>query len=370
MNNSKIGNIQITAMIITVMISHIILNMPTHLIATSGSATILNLIYVFIIALAIFYFACKIFEMFPGKDIIDICGFAFGNTCKNILSIAVCVYFLTISGFVIRTFAESLTIIYFENIDIKIVIMTFVVITAIMNILGLKSISRVSLITLPIILIAFIFIFISSSSNFVPQRALPPLGYGAYNTFVSGISNIFAFASIFIAPFLLPYIKNPKDFKKIGFSSLLIYFVYLLLGIIALLFLIPSITSISNTLSIYILSRRVNFGNFIQRIDSLFILIWVMSIFNYLAITMHFTLESFNKISKVDKKTAISFFSIILFIICLLPQNIADISFFESTIYKYVSIIFVFFISMFILVYAYFKKKKEKKGVPDAEQDY
>lgn len=364
MKDTKMGILQAASVIITVMISHIILNMPNHLIASTGSSTLLNLLYVFVISLFVFYIASKIFNLFPGKDILDICDYTGGKFLKNIFGIVICIYFITVSGFVIRTFSESLVLIYFPNIDRELVILMFVAITAAMNLFGFKAISRVTLITLPIILISIVVIFVSSFSSFIPQRALPILGYGAYDTFVSGLSNIFAFSSIFIAPFLIPYIGSGKNFRKAGLISIIVYSLYLILGVIALLFLIPSITEINNTLSIYILSRRVNFGQFIQRIDAIFILIWIMSIFNYLAITMHFTLSTFKKITNIKYERAMTFcFSAFLFVIALIPKTISDINLFERTTYKYASIIFVFFVTMIILFCAYFKRKRRlRKG--------
>lgn len=190
MKEKNIGTIQAAAVIITVMISHIILNMPNHLIANTGSSTILNLFYIFAISLAVFYLASKIFEHFPKSDMIDICEYTGGRFLKNIFCIATCAYFLTIAGFIIRTFAESLVLIYFPNIDLEIVILVFIAITAIMNLFGFKAISRVALITLPIILISMIVIFVSSSSHFIPQRALPLLGYGMSETFFSGLRKL------------------------------------------------------------------------------------------------------------------------------------------------------------------------------------
>lgn len=369
MEKAKIGLLQGVSVIITVMISHIILNMPNHLISNTGPSTILNLVYVFIISVIIFYLASKVFEKFPNKDFIDICEYAGGKWLKNIFSIAICVYFLTISGFVIRTFAESLVLIYFPNIDLEIIVLAFVVITVIMNLLGFKAITRVTLMTFPIILVSMVIIFISSFSDFIPQRALPILGYGAYDTFVSGLGNIFAFSSMFITPFLIPYMGSGKNFKKAGGIALLIYFIYLILGVIALLFLIPSITEINNTLSIYILSRRIQLSSFIRRIDAIFILIWIMSIFNYLAITMHFSLTTFKKLTNTKHKNGMVFcFASILYIISLIPQNVSDVNDFGGTIYKYASIIFVFVLSMIILGVAYFKKRKSfVKGGRDFE---
>ena len=142
-----------------------------------------------------------------------------------------------------------------------------------------------------------------------------------------------------------------------------------MVSLLALLFQIPSITNINSTLSIYILSRRISFGEFIRRIDAVFILIWIMSIFNYLAITMHFSLNTFKKITNIKfERELVYCFSAFLFTISLIPSSMLDINIFESVIYKYASIIFVFFITTFILIRAYFKKRKLlKKGVETIE---
>ena len=83
MKERKLGTYQAIAIVVTVMIAHIILNLPNHLITTTGSATILNLVYVFIIALVIFYIISKIFALFPNSDIIDICEYATRKSFKK-----------------------------------------------------------------------------------------------------------------------------------------------------------------------------------------------------------------------------------------------------------------------------------------------
>ncbi|MCI8396730.1 MAG: hypothetical protein HFJ52_03470 [Clostridia bacterium] len=71
MNESKketrMGILQAASVIITVMISHIILNMPNHMISSTGPATILNVCYIFVISLLVFYFSSKVFDIFPRK---------------------------------------------------------------------------------------------------------------------------------------------------------------------------------------------------------------------------------------------------------------------------------------------------------------
>ena len=193
MKERKLGTIQAVAISVTVMISHIILNLPNHLIGETGSATILNLIYIFVISLIIFGFASKVFALFPNSDIMDICEYAAGKKIKKIFSALIGIYLIILSAFVIRIFSESLVLIYFPNINLEIVILIFIVITAMLNLFGFKVIARTTTIILPVILVAMVVIFVSSASKFMPQRALPILGYGASKTFIGGLRKYFCF---------------------------------------------------------------------------------------------------------------------------------------------------------------------------------
>lgn len=241
MNERKLDNYQAVAIIVTVMLSHIILNLPNHLINTTGSASILNLVYVFIILVFICWIVTKFYKQFPNSDIIDICEYTAGKTIKIIYTFFLCAYLLTISAFVIRIFAESLSVIYLPNIRLEIIILFFIIVSAIMNLLGFKSIARISVILLPVIIIAMLVVFVYSSSDFTVQRALPFLGYGAFDTFVKGLGNIFAFSSALIVTVMAPLINDGNRMRKIGFISLFIYSICLLAGTVCLLFLIPSV---------------------------------------------------------------------------------------------------------------------------------
>lgn len=193
MKERKLGTFQAIAIVVTVMISHIILNLPNHLIAETGSSTILNIIYIFAIFLVFLYIILKIFKLFPSSDIIDICEYAAGKTIKNVFAIIVCIYLLILSAFVVRILAESLALISFPNINLEIILLIFIAVSAILNLFGFKAISRITVFILPIVLASMIIIFISSMSEFVPERALPILGYGASETFITGLRKYICF---------------------------------------------------------------------------------------------------------------------------------------------------------------------------------
>lgn len=50
MTNRKIGNIEAIALVITVMVNHIVLNLPKSIISSTKSGAILNVIFITLIA--------------------------------------------------------------------------------------------------------------------------------------------------------------------------------------------------------------------------------------------------------------------------------------------------------------------------------
>ena len=114
----KITTKQAIMLVVTVIVSHTIVTLPATLLQETKSATILNLIYVSILALVLAYLIYKLFKKFQGQDIIDISEYLGGSLLKNIVGAIFIVYFLSSSGILLRNFAEGLKVIYFPNTNI------------------------------------------------------------------------------------------------------------------------------------------------------------------------------------------------------------------------------------------------------------
>jgi len=65
MTENKIGNIEAIALILTVMINHIILNLPKSLIQSTSSGAIVNVIFISLLALGIVALICQLLKNFP-----------------------------------------------------------------------------------------------------------------------------------------------------------------------------------------------------------------------------------------------------------------------------------------------------------------
>lgn len=357
MNSYRLRLIDGICITLTILISGIILSVPNTLINMTSSSTLLNIVYISIIALVFFFIIYKLFSMFPGYNIIDISEFLGGKIFKFIYTIILIIFILGLSAITFRQLAESISLIFFSHIDIKFILLCFVTAGGILSFLGIKAISRLNMFALPVMILSIIFLYFASWDNYTLQRIFPILGYGAKETFVDGISNIFSYSGIYILFLLFPLLNSKVDFKKVGFTSITIYTLFLLLSISALLFSFPQIANTTTPLSLYLLARQISLGEYIQSIDALFLLIWIPFLLTFLAINMHFSLNSFTQLTHIKHPSGM-IYSIcgIIFVIGMLPKNMAEINFLANVFFKYFSIGFVFIFSFIILILACIKK--------------
>lgn len=176
MLKSKIGTIEAIMLILTIIVAHTILSLPNVILSTYKSGSILNIIYVSIIAIICAYFIYKLFKKFPGCDIIDISEYVGGKIFKNIIGIIFIVYFITSSSLLLRNFCETLKIIYYPMTSIIFILALFVITICIANHLDFSATLKTNSIILPLALASISFLFLANLNKFVPEKIFPILG--------------------------------------------------------------------------------------------------------------------------------------------------------------------------------------------------
>lgn len=356
MSEQKIGNIEAIALILAVMINHIILNLPKSIIQSTSSGAIVNVIFITLVAFGIVYLICQLLKNFPGLDIFDIAKFLGGKWLKVVIGILFICYLIFTVSTILRSFSETLKIIFFPRTPVQVIMLLLLIAIVIVNKLGFRSMARSNLFFMPIILFSILFIFIANFGNYTAQRIFPLLGNGMITTFLSGLSNLFAFGSIAYLYFIPPYLKEQKDYSKIAFSAVGISAIFLLMSVTTLLLIFPLITSSEEILPLYLASRFIEFGRFFQRLDATFVFIWIISMASYLSIAFHFSTSIFKSITNLQSsKWIIGLFASLSFGLALLPENLKQISFLENTVYTYIILILVIGVGISLLVFANIK---------------
>ena len=357
---SKLGKMEAIFLIVSITINHIILNSPQSIINLSGASSLINVIYITIVALILVLLICKLLGYFPHQNIIDISEFLGGKFLKYAIGFVYILYFIFCVSIYLRSFCDNLKIIFFTRTPIIYLIILFILGTIICCRLGITAIIRANLIFMPLIIFSILFVFIANLGNLNFFNALPILGNGFDATFISGLSNLFAFSGIAFLYFIPSELKDSKEFKKIARSSVILSGILLLFSVAALLFLFPSIYSKNNILPLYLASRTIEFGRFFQRLDPLFLLIWIFSMTSYFSILVSYIVKIFIHITNIKSNYLIIYIvSIICLLLSLLPKNYSDVYFLQTQTFKYAVGIIVFGISFIILILATIKFKRK-----------
>lgn len=309
------------------MLDKIILNVPKELISTVGSSTWINVIYVSIVSILLVWLVAILFKKFIGKDLLDICDFLGGKVLKTTIGILFILFIMLVLIFTLKNFSEELRLIYFRNTPYLYIILFFIVSSMIANSYSIKTLSKANLVIIPVVLLSIIVILASSAKDFVPQKIFPIMGFGVNETFFSGLKNLFSFSGLCYLFFLNPFLSDAKNFKKISIISMIISGVYLLLSVLCLL-LSSSFTFNNNEIfSLYLLSRNLAYSGIFERIDAVFIFIWILATISYISIAMYFCIYLFKKITTInDTKTINYTFHLLILSVLILPTNSAIIN--------------------------------------------
>ncbi len=362
MSSTKISSVQAIALVLIVIVNHLLLSMTNNITSSTGSASILNSIYVFIFALVLVALIVKLYKNFAGKDILDISQFLGGKILKTVVGALYIIYCVFILSLVIRALAKDIKLIYFNDFELGTIIFLILLTSVIVYNFGHSSVSKCALIVVPIMAIIILIVAFGNADRFSFERVFPLLGFGINETFFMGLSNIFAYSGIGILYLIMPMLKDTKHFKKISFISIIITGILITLSVGSLALSFPFIESITEISELFVGVQHISFGHVLQRVDAIFVLGWVLAILAYSSVLIMFIVLVFSKLVNTKPVTPMAMvFASLAFIFALLPKNANVVSFLDSVIYKYSSIALIIVGSLLLLIFANIKYKKLNK---------
>ena len=361
MDSTRIGNKEAVALLVTITFNHIILNITKTIIDSTGSASLLNILYVGIITIIFSCMVCYFLNKFPTYDLIDISNYLGGNVLKWIIGLLYIAYFIFFSGILLHIFSSCLQIIYFPLTKVFYIILLFIISTVIACNFKYNAIYRSTFIIFPFIIISTLFLFFSDTQFFQVEKIYPIFGKGLYTTFLSGISNMFAFQALAYIYFMPPLLKEPNKIKKITVNAITLSCIFLLVSLAIILFMFNGFVDTDELMPLYSAVKYIEFGSFFQKMDSLFLLIWIISFVSYLSITLKFSSNILKKLTNCENGVVFTYLlAIALLFASVWPKNYVVSTYFANIVYKYSFFILVIGLSFFILLFSSIKQKVRK----------
>lgn len=289
----RLGNWEVIATIGCISLIPTLLTIPTFTFETVGTATFLHSIYTGIITFVFFAIVLALYKNFTNMDIVDIANYVGGKPLLLFVAIITMLYLLLSFVLTFSEFIQNLQNVLFQNAPQEYLSIIFGVVVAISIFLGIRGIFRTGSIVAPIIIIGFLLMFLSLQNEIDYTNFFPIFGNGVSNFFLEGFSHVGKYEGVFLILLITPFVKN---YKKIGYSSFLLATLFIISSLFLLVGIIPYPSITENYFPIFELTKLITLGRFVQRVESVFIILWLMATFLYLSLALSFTIEIFQKI--------------------------------------------------------------------------
>ncbi|NLD49530.1 MAG: endospore germination permease [Clostridiaceae bacterium] len=358
------GKTEAVSILIIGITTQLFLNFPRVMSESAGAAGWLLIIYVTVLTLILFTIIQKLYSRFEGKDILDIGETVGGGIGRVLIGVIYLVYYIFAVSITLREFGEDLKIIALTRSPISFVLLFFTVGMAIGAYYGIEPLGRLAAIVVPIVIVGFIIVLSGTVEYYDISHILPLMGTGPYNIFVNGATRISVFSGLSMLFLMAPFIGAHRNFKKVGLYGILISSFFLTIGTLIYLLSIPYPYSNEGFLPVYQLSRKIDYGRFFQRIESIFVIIWTMTALVYLSTVLFFITHLFKKTFSLKfYRPLVAPMTVIVFTLSLVPQSLMKAIELDTQVFRIFAWIVTFGITLLLLLIGTVVKRKKEGGV-------
>jgi len=281
-----IGNFQLMSLIVISTIGTSSLYAPAALahyadrnswllVLAGGAAGLLNL--------AMFLWLNR---RFPGQNLVAICKGALGPWVGGLFAFAFIFYFMDVSAWVLREFAQFFIIALNPVISQSWYLATGILMATYAVFHGLEVLSRVSIIVFFVTVAAFLGIYAVLISQYHPEYLLPVLENGVLEPLRGIIPVASWLGDLMFISMILPHVQRTKYTVKTAMAAVAITTFLLLLSVVSCTMIFGSETSETFTYPIISLIQNIRLFRYIERFDAALVAVWVMS--SFVKITVYF----------------------------------------------------------------------------------
>lgn len=331
---------------------------PTFLAQSIGTSSWYATLISALTALVGFILVCKLLSRFPGKNFSDIFRATLGKILGTIFSLTLCTYLVISNAMLLREFSEVLKVYILPLTPISFVLISMIVPAALVCFFGIESIARFARLMAYFLLIGYVSVLVLNYNNYDILNLFPIGGYGLITSIQHGITRSSFYGEAVILGCIAPSLQGTVHIKKSGIKAIVISGILVSASLICSSMAFTYGTSQEIVSRLFALTQLINIGSFFQRLDPLFILPWCIGSLISITFILYISINTYcNTFKMQDMRPCILPFTIIVYIISILPKDITSIITYINILRENGWIVF-FGLPIFVLIIAIFRKKK------------
>jgi spore germination protein KB len=306
-------------------------------------------------------------SFFPSKTLVEAIKEVFGKWIGTLLSFLFFTFSLILTTLVLRNLGDFLTSSMFPETPIPAIHIVYLCIVVIGVRYGISNIARTSDLFSPWIFSLFFIFVLLLIPKFEWKHIQPILAKGVTPVLHSSFPYIgFPFLELVLLLMIFPSVKSPKKAGKAFFTGTLIGGLVLFTITLISIFVLGAESTASNIYASFELAKKIEIGEFIQRVEVIIALIWFITIFFKLIICFYITVFCLSQTLNLSdyRPLTLPMAMILLPLSIIISPNISYLISFDTTVWPLYALTFGLVFPFILLVGAIIKKKFFSKNRP------
>jgi len=351
-----------------VLITKIFYTSPMIIIKSLGTAAWYGTLISCAAALLFFFVLTKLMQRFPQQDLYQIYEEVTGKIIGKIFILLFSLYLLYYASINLREFVAILKVYSMPFSPPSLLIFAFLLIVVAMAYVGLEGIARVSYVFFFPIMGSLLVLLLLAIPSYDFNYLQPLFGHGLRKTVEVGLTRSSAYNEIVFLAVFIRSIHGITLFKKVGLYSLILTGVTFSVCLACILAAFQYTVGSEHLSGMYQLSRVIYFSRFFQRIEAIFLFIWVISSVINVSLAFYLSLSAYCRAFQLENhRPLIIPFGILTFMIAFFPKHIADIIEIHVKFVRSYSSFILILIPVMVWVIALIRGKKGGKAYAKAK---
>lgn len=353
---------QTTAILISTIIGGGVLRLPLISVQLADTGAPLLTLLSTVVVIVGMWGVAKLGSLFPDETFVEYSERIIGKWLGRLYSFMIIAFFTLLTGFAAREFGAVVVTSVLPKTPLEVTVIVMLLMAVIFTRGDMNTFTYIHSFYLPVILVPVLIITLVSLKDANILFLQPILGNGF--KMIAGVPEIASlFQGSFILAILIPFMQKPKKALRASFWGVVIsggFFIMIIVASIALFGTEEIKTIMWPTLG---LARATSFpGNTLQRLDVVFLPIWVTAVFTTIFSNYILTVQALKQCLRLqDHKMLPLFLLPIIFLIAMFPGETIEMYRYIEVVGKY-GLVLTFIFPFIILIVAKIRKWPKKKG--------
>ncbi|GGG13417.1 GerAB/ArcD/ProY family transporter [Paenibacillus abyssi] len=247
-----------------------------------------------------------------------------GTFLGSVVNFAYFGFFFMITFIVLREFSEILVTDILPRTPLRIILLTLLIPVAAIAHSGIETLGRICWLTVGLIVASVVIMLIGGLMTHTEPHALSPFwGTGKSRVLTMGVVKSSLFSELLVFGFLMPRMRKAKEWGKAAWWCIAVSSVILFCTTIVYLYIFPYPSATRINVPLLEISRIIILGRWIQRVESIFLVVWLISIVIKLSVALYCTAATLSQMMRLPKHQPLVFpLAISIYSFAMLPPSV------------------------------------------------